>query len=85
MTHPVKAALLVGGPLDGKGMEVAFSMKGYMQLTYDAPQLDFDFSLGTVEKFMPPRDRPAPIRIAVYREQPDGTHWMYTGEVKLPC
>lgn len=69
MTHPVKAALLVGGPLDGKSMEVSLSMKGYMELAYDAPQLDFDFS--------GKRDDTPMLRIATYREQPDGTHWVY--------
>jgi hypothetical protein len=71
----IKAALLVGGPLDGKNMEISTDMHDYMQAPYDVDaQLGFDFT-GAATK----RDR-STVRIAIYREMPDGTHWKYAGD-----
>lgn len=68
----VKAAILVGGPLDGKSIEVSVNLKGYLEAVYDLPgQAEFSFD-------KPPKITAEPaIRIAIYKEQPDGTHWKY--------
>lgn len=69
----VKAAILIGGPLDGKSIEVEIGMHNYMELPYDLPrQAEMDFN-----NPMPKISREPAYRLAIYKEQADGTHWKY--------